>query len=73
MHVGFLRKQILRLRLVWGRAIREHSLLGSMEGWEGNRTEQREKLGCDAVSAEGSAKATRALKLRWPSESSKLR
>lgn len=38
---------------------REHSLLWSMERREGNKVEQREKLGCDTVSAEGSAKPTR--------------
>ena len=43
----------------WGGIIREHSLLWRMERREGNKVEQREKLGCDTVSAEGSAKLTR--------------
>lgn len=61
MQVGFFRKQILRQRLGLGVGgiIREHSLLWSMERREGNKVEQREKLGCDTVSAEGSAKPTR--------------
>lgn len=44
---------------VGGGIFREHSLLWSMERREGNKVEQREKLGCDTVSAEGSAKPTR--------------
>lgn len=66
LQVRFLRKQILRLRLVCGRFMIEYSLLGSMEGREEGRIEQREKLGCDAVSTEVSPNLLGALKLPWP-------